>query len=324
MRAVAVADGRPIDFDYRLFRVARVNGAKFATAQVTRVDENFLATLGVTLLRGRAITSEDRVTTAQVTVISAPLAERLFPDVEPIGERLTVSLEAGREQDTHDHRRDRGLRDVSADHRTAADPAPAASELAFTDAPSHRARRTGRRATTPRCALESVLRELGVEAQPGVAFPGIVTGLELTEGSLADLVAESVAVAFAGGIVLVLAALGIVGVVGFMVATRQRELALRMALGSTRLRVFRLMLSDTVKLVIPGVAGGLLLAGALIRAMDDVMGTPLSVGPTPLGAMEPVIYMSAAAIAITIALLAGLPAARRATTVQPMLAIRSE
>ena len=74
----------------------------------------------------------------------------------------------------------------------------------------------------------------------------------------------------------------------------------------------------------PGVAGGLLLAGALIRAMDDVMGTPLSVGATPLGAMEPVIYFAAAAIAVTVALLAGLPAARRATTVQPMLAIRSE
>jgi ABC-type antimicrobial peptide transport system permease subunit len=58
--------------------------------------------------------------------------------------------------------------------------------------------------------------------------------------------------------------------------------------------------------------------------MQDVMGTPLTVGTTPLGFMEPVIYAAAAAIAVSIALLAGLPAARRATTVQPMVAIRSE
>ena len=175
-----------------------------------------------------------------------------------------------------------------------------------------------------KAALETALRELGVEALPGVAFSGIVTGQDLVEKSRADLIAESTAVAVAGGIVLVLAALGIVGVVGFMVATRTREIAVRMALGSTRLRVFGLMLSDIVKLVIPGVAGGLLLAAVLIRTMEDVMGTPLTLGPTPLGVMEPLIYVLASTIAVSVALLAGLPAARRATSVQPMVAIRSE
>jgi putative ABC transport system permease protein len=157
-----------------------------------------------------------------------------------------------------------------------------------------------------------------------VAFPGIVTGQDLVQKSMADLIAESTAVAFAGSVVLVLAALGIVGVVGFMVATRTREIAVRIALGSTRLRVFGLILSDIVRLAIPGVAGGLILAAVLIRTMEDVMGTPLSLGPTPLGVMEPLIYVLASAIAVSVALLAGLPAARRATSVLPMVAIRSE
>ncbi len=85
-----------------------------------------------------------------------------------------------------------------------------------------------------------------------------------------------------------------------------------------------MMLTDVVKLVIPGVVGGLLLAAVLIRTMQDVMGTPLTLGPAPLGVMEPVIYAGASAIAISVALLAGLPAARRATSVQPMVAIKSE
>ena len=57
-----------------------------------------------------------------------------------------------------------------------------------------------------------------------MAFPGIVTGQDLVEKSLADLISESTAVAIVGGLVLILAALGIVAVVGFMVATRTREL----------------------------------------------------------------------------------------------------
>ena len=175
-----------------------------------------------------------------------------------------------------------------------------------------------------KAALETELRELGVEALPGVAFPGIVTGQDLVDKSFGDLVSEGTAVGVAGGLVLVLAALGIVGVVGFMVATRTRELAVRMALGASRLSVFRLMLSDVVKLVIPGVVGGLLIGAVLIRTMENVMGTPLSVGPSQLGVMEPVIYAGASVIAIAVALLAGLPAARRATSVQPMVAIRSE
>jgi hypothetical protein len=72
------------------------------------------------------------------------------------------------------------------------------------------------------------------------------------------------------------------------------------------------------------VAAGLLIAAVLIRTMDNVMGTPLTLGPTPLGVMEPLIYAAASTFAIAAALLAGLPAARRATLVQPMVAPRSE
>jgi ABC-type antimicrobial peptide transport system permease subunit len=97
-----------------------------------------------------------------------------------------------------------------------------------------------------------------------------------------------------------------------------------MALGATRLRVFGLILFEVVKLVIPGVVGGILLGAFLIRSLENVMGTPLTVGPTPLGVMEPVIYLTASAIAVSAALLAGLPAARRATSVEPMAALRSE
>jgi predicted permease len=322
VRSVALAEGMPIDFDYREYRVASKSGAEFATAHVTHVGENFLETIGARLLRGRTITAEDRVRAAPVAVISEPLARLLFPAAEPIGERVTVALEERREQEFT-------IVGVTADFATSQlttvrpqillplpDLLPSTLHLIARGAPGDEPKL--------KAALETALRELGVEPLPGVAFPGIVTGHDLVEKSFGDLISESTAVAFAGGAVLVLAALGIVGVVGFMVATRTRELAVRMALGATRRRVFGLMLSDVVKLVIPGVAGGLIVAAVLIRTMENVMGTPLTVGPTPLGVMEPVIYAGASAIAVSVALLAGLPAARRATSVQPMVAIRSE
>jgi ABC-type antimicrobial peptide transport system permease subunit len=76
--------------------------------------------------------------------------------------------------------------------------------------------------------------------------------------------------------------------------------------------------------VIPGVALGLAIAALLVRTISDVMGTPLMLGPDPLGIMEPLIYAGASILATGAALLAGVPAARRATAVQPMVAMRSE
>ena len=328
VRAVAIAEGMPIDFDYREFRVARADQAEFATAHVTRVGEGFLETIGARLLRGRTITAEDRLMAAEVAVISDPLAQQLFPGADAIGQRVTVSVEDSREQELTVV----GVTGDFASSQLTTTRLQLLLPLPDVSSPADNAASTvylivrGEPGDEPRLksALETALRGLGVEALPGVAFPGIVTGPELDEKSKADLVAEGTAVGIAGGLVLVLAALGILGVVGFMVATRTREFAVRMALGSTRGRVFGLMLSDTVKLVIPGVAGGLLLSAILIRSMQDVMGTPLTLGTEPLGVMEPVIYAGASMLAVTVALLAGLPAARRATSIEPMAAIRSE
>jgi hypothetical protein len=320
---VALANGMPIDFDYREFRVASTSGEQFATAHVTRVGENFLETVGAKLLKGRTITAEDRLGAANVAVISQPLADLIFPGTEPIGERVTVMVEESREEEFT-------IVGVTADFASSQlttmrsqillplpEALPPTVHLIARGAPGDEPKL--------RSALEIALRELGVEPLRGEgALPGIATGPDMVEKSEGDLIAEGTAVGVAGGLVLILAALGIIGVVGFMVATRTREIAVRMALGSTRLRVFRLMLWDTVKLVIPGVVGGLLIAAVLIRTMENVMGTPLTLGPQPLGVMEPLIYAGASAIAIAVALLAGLPAATRATSVQPMVAIKAE
>ena len=115
---------------------------------------------------------------------------------------------------------------------------------------------------------------------------------------------------------LVLAALGVYGVIAFMVATRTREIGVRVALGASRSRVLRDVLGDALKLVVPGIALGLLLAVAWVRLVDPAW--------YPLGGVEPLVYTFAAGMAFLVAVLAGIPSARRAAAVQPMVAMRAE
>jgi ABC-type antimicrobial peptide transport system permease subunit len=116
---------------------------------------------------------------------------------------------------------------------------------------------------------------------------------------------------------LLLAALGIYGVVGLMVATRTREIAVRVALGASRRRVVGMILFDVVKLVTPGVAAGVLITVAFVRLNGENMGIPLS-NHEPLG------YVIGGALATLVAIAASLAPARRAASVQPMVAMRSE
>ena len=122
----------------------------------------------------------------------------------------------------------------------------------------------------------------------------------------------------AGGVILMLSALGIYGVVGLMVATRTRELAVRLALGASRRRVLGMILFDVVKLVLPGVVVGLALTAAIIRLNgEEKMGIPLS-------NVEYLSYVAGAAVGVLVAVVASLAPARRAASVQPMVAMRSE
>lgn len=325
--SVTMADGIPIDFSTRNVRVARPDRAEFATAHVTRVAEGYLDTIGTPLLRGRSITAEDRATGARVAVISEPLARRLFPNGEPVGERLKFMAQANREEEFT-------IVGVSGDFATSQLTTERPQMLLpLPEQPASRVFLIARGAAGEErklaSAFENAIHQLdpkfkaNLNSHPAARTPGIFTGKKLVDISHDDLIAESAMVAAAGAVVLLLAALGVFGVIGFMVATRTREIAIRMALGATRPRVMGLLLSDVVKLVLPGVAGGLLISAVLVHNLQTVAETPLTLTPT-IGYLEPVVYVVAAGIGVFAALLAGLPAARRAASVQPMIAMRAE
>ena len=170
-------------------------------------------------------------------------------------------------------------------------------------------------------ALDIATRALGPNAGRTVTFGDrtadgrFVTGVQLRQNSIRDFLVRSAVTGGAGGLILILAALGIYGVVGLMVATRTREIAVRVAIGASRRRVLSMILVDVVKLVTPGVAVGLLLAVAVSRL-------PVNVG-IQLSTIEPLAYVGGAAIVVLVAVLASLTHARRAASVDPMVAMRS-
>ena len=144
----------------------------------------------------------------------------------------------------------------------------------------------------------------------------LITGEELVENSYSDLLTQGGVGGIAALVALILAALGVYGVIAFMVATRTREIGVRAALGASRLRVLGEVLADALKLVVPGIGVGLVLAVLWVRVADPSW--------YPLGGVEPLVYSLAAATAFGVAVLAGIPSARRAAAVEPIIAIRSE
>jgi predicted permease len=324
----ALADGLPLDFRDRITATAvkpEANVApKFVQTQVTRVDSNYLETMGVPLLRGRGFGADDRAGTEPVTIISKALAEQLFPNTDPsetIGEHLMFGNDQPNAQTLT-------IVGVSADFPTAQMSSPREQLLLpLAQQPSPNvfliARSTpGESPQSLTATMENAARDFNPKFRPfyttdGVAYPTVVSGKWLRKHSMDDFLTGAAVGAGAGSVVLTLAALGIYGVVGLMVATRTRELAVRGALGASRRQVMGMVLLDVVKLVSPGVVLGLIFSVALMRINSENMGIPVS-------EVENVSYVLGAIVAVLIALAASLAPARRAASIEPMIALRSE
>jgi ABC-type antimicrobial peptide transport system permease subunit len=296
---------------------------RFVPARWTRVGDEYFDTMGISLLRGRGFTRDDRAGSEKVTVIARALAERLFPNAdagEAIGKTLMFGADAQNQQTFT-------IVGVTADFPTSQMNTDRAQLLLpLAQHPTPRVFLVARSAPgeAPQkmiAALENAARQFDPNRQPernddGVALDDVVVGASLRKKAMDDFLAASMVSAGGGSVILMLAALGVYGVVGLMVTTRTREIAVRVALGASRNRVIGLILFDVVKLVAPGVALGLLLTVAFMKINADNMGIPLS-------SVEYLAYVVGAAVAVLVAIIASLVPARRAATVDPMVAMRS-
>ena len=307
--SVTVADGLPLGFQQDGASVSREGEPALIRVPATRVGERYLETMRIPLLRGRSIGREDRTGAEPVVVLSEPLAAQLFPNREALGGRLTFAMEGGTAQILT-------VIGVTAD--LVSSQMGERREQMFVPLAQHPTSRVMviARAAAARTSMAGAFKNAFALFDPDFVDTSLITGEWLVKRSMDDLLQQAMVSGVAAVVALLLAALGVYGVVAFMVTTRTREIGVRVALGATRGRVLATVLLQTAKLVLPGVIVGLSLAVLWVRVVDPSW--------YALGGVEPLIYTVAAAATLAVALLAGLPSARRAASLDPIQAIRAD
>jgi putative ABC transport system permease protein len=274
---------------------------RFPTAQIRWVSPGYFSTLGIPLKQGRILVDSDH--NKPVVVVSESLIRRFFPGQSGVGEHILMGVMtpqpyaveiAGVVGDTRDF-----ALDIEPEPTVySVDISPTMDLVIRTNA--------GNLAGAIRLAARSADPELGVDEIE--TMQRVVDDSE-TQRRFALLLVSGFAL-----IAVALAGIGIYGVLSYSVATRTRELGLRIALGAGRRDVLRLLLTESLTTLVPGLAVGCGIAFALTRIMATLL---YKVAPN-----DPVAYAGAALFLSAITLLAAYVPARRAARIDPIESLR--
>jgi predicted permease len=270
------------------------------------VTHDFFTAMRIPIQRGRGFTAADRETAAPIAIVSASMARKHWPGEDPIGRRLrirngppitVVGICGDIIQDWFDRRNYptiyRPMPQVPADGfgimvRTAGDPATVAG------------------------AVRQALLRVD-PAQP--VFEMMTMRVRLKERTVGLQYLAAIMTVF-GGLALFLAAVGLYAVIAYLVAQRRHEIGLRIALGATAANIVRLTVGQAARLTLLGAAIGLVLSVGLSRLMEA--------GLLGIASSDARVFAGFAAVMILTALLAGYLPARRAASIDPMIALRAE
>ncbi|MEO7964539.1 MAG: FtsX-like permease family protein, partial [Gemmatimonadaceae bacterium] len=269
------------------------------------VDEGYFSSLKIPLVRGRAFLRTDDAHAPRVAVVSETFAKRFFPTRDALGEtfRMDSSLIT--------------IVGISKEIKfTKLDEEPAP----FMYLPTEQEWRSIgiillRTRGAPESVTGALIREMSA-IDPSLPAPRITT---LRQATAVALLPQRVAAAVTGALGLVgllLAAVGLYGVLSFSTAQRTREIGVRLALGASRGGIMRMVLREGLGLVGIGVGAGLVLAFIGTRALR-----PFLFGLNPL---DPITFIVIAATLIAVSAIATALPARRASGVNPMLSMREE
>jgi predicted permease len=279
-------------------------------ARRNEIGPGFFATLGVPLLSGRDLRWSDDSGAPKVAVVNATFARRFFPQGSPIGARIGFR---GKEspQDIEIVGLVRDSKGSSADEPSVAFVyTPYLQSASLSDLYVY-VRAEGRAA-----AMAGGVRDAVRRLDPALPIRELKTLRgQLQESLLTERLAARLAAAF-GGLALLLAAVGIYGVLAYALAQRRREIGVRIALGATAADVRRLLLADVGRFLLFGGLVGLPAAWALGRVVESSLFGVRAADASTLAA--------ACALMAAIALAAGYLPSRRATRVDPAEALRAE
>jgi predicted permease len=314
VRSVAFTQHGPIDSGWSMNGM----GIPGYTTTGERVDfyrhivgPGYFATLNVPIVLGRPITERDTLTTTKSVVINEVAVRKYFHGDNPIGKNLV----SGKNQNVTTFEIVGVAKDVK--YGKIRDDAPPTFYWSYAQSTliSRQMIFLVRTDTNP-LALENSVRQVCLDLDKDVPVVHMKTEEEIVQGSLfLERTFALLSSAF-GALALLLACVGLYGTIGYAVARRTAEIGVRMALGAGRANILRMVLAETLLMIAAGVVVGLPAAWAATRLLTHQL-----YGLSP---HDPLTITSAGAVILAITLLAGYLPARRASRVEPMVALRCE
>jgi putative ABC transport system permease protein len=288
---------------------ARLAGNERPNALIRFVTPGYFATAGTPILQGRDVQASDTADTPFVAVVSESFARRHFPNQDPIGRSFAIGLAARTIVGVVGDTKIRGLERVTEPHVYM----PAAQQTAlFFYAPKDLVIRAGVPATTLAPAVRGIIAEIA----PELPVTEVQTMEQLVAAETAPRVAQLRVLGGFAVIALLLAAIGIHGLLAFTVASRSREIGVRIALGAKARDIMWMVVGKSAMLAVIGVIVGAALAYAAGRSMQAVL-----FGVDPGNAT---VFAGAIAVSAAMALAGSLMPAWRAVRVDPLEATRTE
>jgi predicted permease len=282
------------------------------------VNPGFEKAMGVTLERGRFITDADNENAPLVVVIDDVFARKYFPNEDPIGKRVNIALfdvqgeivgVIGHVQQWGPGNDAKAAVEAQMEYPFMQLPPPLMALVA--DADSVVLRTQG----DPTQVMDAVRRGVR-ELDPREIVYGVQTLDEVLANSMAARRLSMILLGAFAALALVLASVGIYGVISYLVGQRTHEIGVRMALGAQREDVLRLILGEGGRMALVGVVIGVAAALGLTRLMKGML--------FGVSASDPATFVGVAIVLVCVALAACWIPARRAMKVDPMVALRHE
>jgi putative ABC transport system permease protein len=278
-------------------------------AQTRYISPDYFRAIGIPLRQGRVFSDYDRDNSVPVVIISEAMARRFWPGENPIGKRLTPSF--------HSEQGAREIVGIVGDVKSSGLEVDSAAMmyLPFRQSPRPFLSFVVRTASNPERLIQPVSRAI-YSIDKEQALTDVQTMDQVLIASLSGRRFNMTLLLTFAGVALLLAAVGVYGVMNYTVTLRRRELGIRMALGAEARDVLRLVLGQGLTLTLIGVGTGLISAYALTRLMASLL-----YGVT---ATDYLTFGSVSAVLIAVGLAASYMPARRATKVNPTIALRAE
>ncbi|HLY40746.1 MAG TPA: ABC transporter permease [Terracidiphilus sp.] len=283
------------------------------------IGTGFLRTFGIPLLAGRNFTPQDTATSPPVAIVNETLVRQFFPTGSPLGHTFCLLSDSGNtcQNPLTDIEIIGVVRD--AKYVSLGETPQMVAYFPYTQHNQYFGNFSVRSSDSP-AALIPAVRNAIAQINPQIAIAQVEPLADQVSGSIATPRLVGLLSAFFAGLAVFLAAIGIYGLMSYSVARRSTELGIRLALGSQVSALLWLVLRESLLLLAVGLLIGLPAALFTARSLADFLKSQLY----QVGALDPFVFIAAAASISVMTLLAGWIPARRATRVDPMSALRCE